>query len=226
MEEWWNGLSLLAQIYATVAMTASVILVIQLLMLIFGLGGHSSGFEDHGGFDHSGIDHTIEHPETGVSPLNLFIGLKLFTFRGIVSFLAIGGWTGVTLLQTDINVFISIIISLLAGLLTAYLIALAFKGAMKLQSSGNIEMHNALGHTATVYIRIPKNRIASGKVTMILQGRFSEFDAMTDSKNDITAGQVVIVTDVLDSGILIVKRVSAQEKTEDKQPIMSGSQSK
>ena len=60
---WWEGLTLLQQCFAVVAIPATVILLLQTVLLLFGMGGHDA---DHGevdtdhDFDHD-MDHELDH---------------------------------------------------------------------------------------------------------------------------------------------------------------------
>ena len=39
MMEWWNSIGLVGQIYAIIAIPATLVLVVQTILLIFGIGG-------------------------------------------------------------------------------------------------------------------------------------------------------------------------------------------
>ena len=59
--DWWNALNMLQQSFAVVAIPATVMLVLQTVLLLIGLGGHDA---DHGEMadDHSGLgDHGWDH---------------------------------------------------------------------------------------------------------------------------------------------------------------------
>jgi membrane protein implicated in regulation of membrane protease activity len=147
-------------------------------------------FDDGGGHDASHADD----------------GLRVFTVRGIVAFLAIGGWTGVALLRAgEVAALVGAVVAGAAALLFA---AFLLKWALKLQSSGNLDIRNAVDRTATVYIPIPPRRADSGRVTMLLQGRFAELDAVTDSDTPLKTGESVQVVGVLGESCLIVVRES------------------
>ena len=215
MNTWWVGLTLLQQIIASLAITSTVILVIQVILLLFGLGEHDSGFDD-GFSDHSGFDH-LDDVDTSADISDLhtpishtFSGMKLISFRGLVAFFAVGGWTGVILLlsplgDTGLGIAIALCIAAVVGFAAMFLVAFFLKSIMNLQYSGNIEIDNAIGRTGSIYIRVPAKRATTGKVNILLQGRYSELDAMTDSETDLQPGQSVTVKEVLDSSILIVE---------------------
>jgi hypothetical protein len=182
--------------------------------------GFDHGFDhghDHGfGHDHD-HDHGFEHdPEYGSglhvhdgshdSHSHLHIG-RIFTVRGIVAFFAIGGWAGLAALSGGIPALWSIQISLLSGAAAMWLASAVINFALKMQSSGNINLRNALSQIADVYITIPPTRSNSGKVTMVLQERFVEIDAMTDSETEIRPDTKVIVIGLEGTDCLIVRPV-------------------
>lgn len=202
MTQWWNELSTLSQIFACMAIPATLILVIQTIMVLIGMGeGHSdmdsAGPGDMDGDTDMDIDdsHDLSHAADG---------LRVFTVRGLVAFFSIGGWVGVTLSQGNVSVPLTVIASLISGLVAMVLVALIFKWALSLQDSGNIALKNAVGLSAQVYLTIPAQRGGSGKITMILQERFMELDAVTDSQTPLATGQMVTVKGIVDSSFLLV----------------------
>ena len=74
----------------------------------------------------------------------------------------------------------------------------------KLAENGILNLKNAIGETATVYVSIPPKNTGNGKVTMHLQGRFCEFEATTDSETTLVSGTQVLVTDIL-GDVLVVE---------------------
>ena len=51
--DWWNSLGTAAQIFACVALPATLILLIQTILMFIGIGGESDGFGD-------GVDGNID----------------------------------------------------------------------------------------------------------------------------------------------------------------------
>ena len=91
------------------------------------------------------------------------------------------------------------------------LASMVIKFALRMQSSGNINFKNALSKTADVYITIPPSRSNSGKVTMVLQERFVEAEAVTDSETAIKSGTKVEVIGLADTDCLIVRQLEAED---------------
>jgi len=130
---------------------------------------------------------------------------RIFTVRGIVAFFAIGGWAGLAALSGGIPKLWSVQIALLSGVAAMLLASAVIKFALRMQSSGNINLKNAISKLADVYITIPPKRSSPGKVTMVLQERFVELDAVTDSETEIRPNTKVEVIGLVGTDCLIVR---------------------
>lgn len=210
---WWEGLTLLQQCFAVVAIPATVILLLQTVLLLFGLGGHDA---DHGevdtdhDFDH-GFDHDADHDfdHDAHDGAHHAAGIRLFTLRGIVALFAVGGWLGVAMCDLGLSPALAGLIAAAGGFAALVIAALVIKYALRLQENGNIAAKNAVAHTATVYIPIPAARSGCGKVTMNLQERFVEMEALTDCDRTLKTGETVQVVGVTDEDKLVVRPLSA-----------------
>jgi hypothetical protein len=145
-------------------------------------------------------DSSFENGITGIA------GLKVITLRGALAFFSIGGWAAF-LLDGVTWWWLAAIIGVVIGAIAAVAVAILFKLIMKLESSGNIEYNNAIGLTGEVYIRVPHNRIGKGKVTLVVQERYLECDALTDDDVDLLHHTQVTVVGVENLSTLVVKRV-------------------
>ena len=179
-------------------------MIIQALLLLLGIGG---GDGDVDVDDISDID--AEASE----------GLSLISVRGIVAFFSVGGWAGLVCDTGELPVVISVLIATAAGLAAMIGVALLFKSIMKLQSNGNIVIANAVGKTATVYIPIPPRKEGRGKVTVLVQNRFVELEAMTEDERCLETNETVTICAVADTGTVIV---CGANKTDDKKDIQKG----
>lgn len=214
MTTWWNGLNLTQQIFALFALPATVILAIQTILLLLGLGSHHDGGLDpngaheanvhDGGTDmnagahdggaingHPDDDHILPAHQDAAADYDP--GLRLFTVRGLIAFFAVGGWVGIALVDLQVGTALASLLALLAGLLALFLVAWLLRLLLGLQSSGNLDIRNAVGLTGIVYLHIPGNLQGSGKVTLILQGRSIEIDALTDLPDGIATGRQIKV---------------------------------
>lgn len=147
-------------------------------------------------------EHTAANSSESVAPSH---PLRLFTMRGMVAFFALGGWSGLIALQNKWSLLRSVALASLIGAIGSYLIAKTMQFVMTLQDQGNVDLANAIGIEATVYIRIPAHGNGKGKVTLTLQERFVELDAVTHSDLDLTAGSKVRVVGQHDEDTLVVR---------------------
>jgi len=237
---WWENLGLLGRIFAYSAIPMTVVMVLQFVLLIIGVGfgSESDGdvevdsdidtdFDTDGetglagdiaaGIDADGdaaigeISSYVDKSIKEVDSRSNYSILKVFTIRGIVAFFALGGWAGLAALSGGISAFWSIQIAVFAGVSALILASTVIRLALRMQESGNINMRNTLGQTAEVYIRIPPARSDKGKVTMLVQERFAEVDAITDSDVELLPQSKVEVVALAGADCLIVKPVTDNE---------------
>jgi hypothetical protein len=72
------------------------------------------------------------------------------------------------------------------------------------QTDGTISLTNAVGKSASVYMRVPSGRTNRGKVNITVQGSFIEADAVTDETADLIPGQMVTVIGMANPNTLLV----------------------
>jgi len=138
--------------------------------------------------------------------------MKFLTVRGIVAFFALGGWAGLAALTAGLSPLMAVMIALLAGAAAMVVASLVIRFALRMQSSGNISLRNAVTQTAEVYITIPPLRANTGKITMVLQERFVELDAVTDSAEPIKPKTIVEIVDTAGRDCLVVRPVNEESE--------------
>lgn len=189
MEEWFAALTLFEKIYWVVALIASVMLVILLILTL--VGGDAEDFDD------GDVDTDIEG-DTG-------IGFQFLSFKNLMGFLTIFGWSGIACMDAGMSKAPTVLISVICGLLMMLAMATLFYYLGKMQSSGTLKLKNALNQVGEVYLTIGANRTKIGKVSVTVQGTLRELEALTDEEKDLVLGNVVRVKEVTDNGILIVE---------------------
>ena len=203
MVDWWNHLTLTQQVFAVFGIVGTAILILQTVLLLFGLG--------HDGMD-SDADADIDADLDGDGDVDAAAGgsgldgLRLFTVRGFVAFFSISGWLGVFLLSTSVPYYVAILLAIAGGFAAMIFVAWAFKKALRLQDNGTLQMSNAIGRTVRVNLRIPANSQWSEKITILIQDQQRELDAVTSADQEIPVGASVRVVDV-DQETLIVEPV-------------------
>ena len=170
-------------------------------------GGHDldAGHDFDGGHDldagHEGL--AIDGGHTGGGVVH-DSSLRVLSLQGLITFFTIFGWGGLAGLQGGLSPVFAILTAAAGGAAAMFLTAFVLAKAQKLTGSGNINLQNALGKTATVYIRIPAKRGAAGKVTLVVQDQLIEVDAYTDADADLTSGMQVAVVGLASSSALLV----------------------
>ncbi len=191
-------MDLTGQIFALIAIPSTLVLVVQTLLLLFGIGGDD--------IDADGIDLTgngvADTPGDGGAD-----GMVLFSLRGIMAMAAVGGWSGLVMHEAGIALPVTIILSLAFGFMALVLIAWLMKISENLQSSGNIVLGYAIGKVGTVYIPIPEKMKGSGKINITIQERFLEVDAMTNAERKLATGESVRVVATDENGMVVVEPV-------------------
>lgn len=204
---WWDSLSNLQQISFIVGTVATIIMILFIVLMLIGMDGGESfdGDIDIGDIDGAG-DLDVYNAESFAS----ISGLRILTIRGALAFFSIGSWT-VYLFAGTVKPVIAIFLGILAGLIASVLLAITMKSILKLESSGNLDYKTAIGKTATVYIRIPKEANGKGKVIFNHQGKLVEVDAITNEANDILSKREVKIIDLIDETTLVVKKNEEKE---------------
>ncbi|MEA4831191.1 MAG: NfeD family protein [Oscillospiraceae bacterium] len=200
MIKWFEALSDVSSIYAIIAIPSTVILVLQTILLLFGIGDGSDGSAD---IDVNG-DGVID-PGSGADTGDA--GLSLFSVRGIMAFFCVGSWSGMLFDGMSLPVVLTVLLSAACGFAALMLIAVLMKLMLKLQSSGNIDLNNAIGKVGEVYIPIPGCAKGRGKVNIIIQEKYSEVSAMTKDPDTIKTGEQVRVVSTNGLDMFVVERI-------------------
>ncbi|MBV7268780.1 hypothetical protein [Winogradskyella luteola] len=186
MTEWFSNLEFLAKIYWAVAIIGSFIFTIVMIMAF--AGGDADDISDvDGGFD----------GDVGA-------GFQFISFKNLIGFFTIFGWSGIACIDAGLSKPMTIIISVVCGLLMMLIMATLFYFISKLADSGTLKYKNALDAVGEVYLTIGADRSRIGKVSVNVQGTVRELDALTDAANDLKSGTIIKVVDVTSNGILIV----------------------
>ncbi len=219
METWWEGLGAVQQVLYCIAIPSTLILVLQMVLSM--MGGEADGGVDVS--DTSGLDMPddldtdvvfesdvpdADGVQDGGNPAD-FGNLKFLTMQTIVTFLTVFGWVSIACISGGLGPAVGIAIGAVCGLVMMFVVAKLVQMSAKLAEDGTMNLKNAIGETATVYLTIPAKGDGEGKVTMQLQGRFCEIDAVNADAVPIPTGTQVLVTDVL-GDTLVVENSAAQ----------------
>lgn len=233
---WWNSLTGLQQFLACGALPATALLLLQTILLLFGLGG------GHDADQGEVADHSLEigdgTADTEASDLDApdlqtpdseFIpsdepemphhdgahhadGVRIFTVRGIIAFVAVGGWAGIAMVDLGLpNVWASVI-AVFSGTLALLLVAWILKWSLSLQENGTLDPKNAIAHVGTVYLTVPPKRTGTGKVNLTFQERFVEMDAVTDCGHPLKPDTQIQVVGISGETTLIVRPLNSRSE--------------
>lgn len=188
---WFGDLPPALRIYWGIAIFASVIFIIQIVLTFIGIGDTDL---DTGGADGADGD-TMD--TGGV--------LQLFTVRNFVNFLLGVGWGGVCLWGAIPNTPLLILASIIVGTLFVGVFVFMFRNLRRLEHTARYDLHDAVGQIADVYLRIPAERNGEGKIQTAFGGSVQELPAVTDG-DDIPSGSKVRILAVIGDHTFLVEK--------------------
>lgn len=191
MEKFLEGMSTLEQTYWITALVGSGLFLIIFILTFVG-GGDAD-------MDADGTD--FDADDGGV-------GFQFFTFKNVIAFFTIFGWTGIICIDNQLSNTITIIISSIAGLIMMVLTSLLFFWMNSLAESGTLKIKNAIGSIGEVYLPIGAKRSSIGKIQIKVQGSLRELEAITDNEEELATTTIVKVLEVVSSEILLVEKLS------------------
>jgi len=183
-----------------VAIATTLITAVLLVLQVIGIGIHDE-FDIGGADSADGIDAINNYGVTS------FAELKFLSFRGIMAFLCIGSWMTLAMTAIPLHYALATVIGVVAGAGANVGVAFFNRAMMRMRVAGNLEAVNAIGKTAEVYLTIPAKRASGGKVSVLVQERLAEFDAVTDNEEPIPTGGRVKITGVCARGTLVVENL-------------------
>ena len=162
------------------AIVGTIVFVFKLVMLFLGLDSDGDADVD---FDADGDSTAAFH----------YLSVQS------VACLAMGtGWMGlVALVSLELGALHSWSIGIAFGVALVFASAKLMQWALRLESSGTLDLQNALGQVGTVYLNIPAD--GQGQVQVVVQGRLVTVDARS-SGGAIPTGDKVRVESVDSAG--------------------------
>lgn len=200
--EWYNALPSTLQVYWVITLITSTVFLIQMVLTFIGIGDADSDI-DFGGDADLGGDADFSDGDT----LDTGGAMQLFTIRNFVNFLLGLGWGGVCLYSLIPNPIMLAIAAILVGVLFVYIFLIVYKQLFKLERNGAYHIEDCVGQTVDVYLTIPANRAAMGKVQVSFNGSVQELSALTDSEEPIRSGSKVRVLELIDGATVLVEKL-------------------
>ena len=194
--EWLESLGILGNIYFWIGVVASALLVLQIVLMCFSAFGGDIDIDGDGDID---VDSDS--------------GISIFTLKSITAFFAVGSWAGL-LVYLSVNSslqWLSGLVAFAAGAVAMAVVVILMRLITKLQCNGILQSEKLVGLPATVYVSIPAARSGRGKITLTAQGKYSEFDAVTDGEK-LNVNEIVEITAVEDDcAVVSIKNKGEKE---------------
>ena len=221
---------MLDTLFLITAVVGGTVMVCQFLLTMLGMGDDGADFADGdvggdvgidaGDFDagggdvdvdvdvdgdhhtpiHHAADADVDHPGSSW----LFQVLSFRTVVAAITFFGLGGAWSSSVGHGPVQ---ALAIATLAGFMALYGMYSLMKAIYGLQSSGNVDIRNAVGQPAKIYIPVPPSGSGKGKVQVTLQGRTMEYEAVSDDAETLSTGENVVVDEVVGSDVVRVMRV-------------------
>ncbi|HOX07752.1 MAG TPA: hypothetical protein PK280_15235 [Planctomycetota bacterium] len=180
-------MSNLEWVFLICAVVGGTVFVLKLLLQLFGASVEHADLA---------VTHDVDGGDADAS-------FKLLSLQSITAFLLMFGLTGFVMLRhAGLHPGWCVLGGAASGCLMVVLIGCVFKGFMRMQSSGTLDLRNAVGQEGTVYLRIPPG--GTGKVQIPVQGRLLTLDAVSDAREELKSGERVKVGEVVSGGVLKV----------------------
>lgn len=217
ISSWFSGLGPTMQVFWACAIAATIVFIIQNLLMLLGIGDMDSDvdadvgtdFDVHSDFDTSGVDADTDL-STGHGGHEGTLGsagiFSLFTLRNFINFFLGFGWGGISFAPVIHSKGWLIAVAFLCGLVFVAVFVLMFRAIMRLETNGAFRISDCVGQTASVYLRIPAAHSGSGKVQISINGSVHELNAFTDG-DFLPTGCRVRVVKVIDAGSLLVEKL-------------------
>jgi hypothetical protein len=211
-------------LFLIAAVVGGTVMVCQFLLTMLGLGDDGSdigdgdvggdvgdfdaGADAGGDFDVDGDHHTAIHHAADADvdhPGSTWL-FQMLSFRTVVAALTFFGLGGAWSSSSGHGSAQALGIGVLAGGAAMYGMYRLMRAIYDLQSSGNVDIRNAVGKPAKIYIPVPPVGTGKGKIQITLQGRTMEYEAVSDAAETLSTGENVVVENVVGSDIVKVMR--------------------
>lgn len=199
---------MLTYVFLVCAVVGGAILVVQFVMTLAGLGGEGFDIDvdvpdsmdfDTGHFD-VGDGDAVHHDSSW------FFGI--ISFRTVVAAITFFGLCGMLARSTGVgSAPFELLIGLIGGVVAMYAVYWMMASLKKLSEDGTLRINSAIGKIGTVYISIPPNKTAPGKIQVKVQDRLVEFAAVTSGDDKLLTGAKVEVVGVIGQDTLEVSPV-------------------
>jgi hypothetical protein len=193
MIAWFQALNGFEQAFATAALVGSIVFVFQLVMMLMGadhgVDAHAPGME---------VSHDVAHADSDSA-------FKVLSIQGLTAFVMVFGFAGFAMSHgSRFSALPSLGAAFAAGFAAMWLVAKTFAMFRKMQSSGTLDLANAVGQTGRIYLGVKPD--VPGKIEVTVQGRLQIFDAVSDVGEALPTDTRVVVVRLENQNLMVVKR--------------------
>lgn len=171
-------------------LVGATLMVSQFVLGLLGIGdGHGADghdFHDAGGHDGHAHGGAEDH-------VSWFFGV--LSFRALVAALTFFGLVGLAT-HEYLGTPRDLLAAVAAGAAALYVVAFVMRSLHQLRADGTARIDKSVGKNGTVYLPIPGQKAGTGKVTLNLQNRTVEYQAVTPDQ-PLPTGATVVVTAVV-----------------------------
>ena len=214
---WFSSLDPTMRLFWACAIAASIVFIIQNALMLMGIGDMdsdvdadvSTDFDVHTDIDGDGVggDADVSSGHTGHEGTLGSAGIfSLFTLRNFINFFLGFGWGGISFAPAIQNTGLLVLVAFICGLIFVAVFVVMLRALLSLERNGSFKIQDCVGLTASVYLRIPADHSAAGKVQVSVNGSVHEICAFTDG-DFLPTGTRVRIVKVIDSGSLLVEKL-------------------
>ncbi|MBR4273458.1 MAG: hypothetical protein IKQ30_11560 [Bacteroidales bacterium] len=206
---WWESLSGIYRFFWTTSVISSVVFIVMVILSI--LGGDSDADAD--------ADFDADGDAGGDADMGGGMMSYILSFKTLMAFLLGASWTGLSALYQGWSIFAIALVSVLSGILMMALMAFLLSMFVKLQHDSTLEMSNTIGASGVAYVTIPANGGTGGQVEILVNNSYKTFEAITDEATPIATEEPIVVADLLEGNVLLVRRAKAIDGAEQEQQL-------
>lgn len=177
--EWWTSIGWIKQVFGSLAIIASFLMLLWLILHWFGL------------------DHEEENTEKKTTPI--------VDTKTILLFFIAFGWSAFFIVKDHI-LLLSLVYAFLIGLIFTLGSKLMSLPLLRRIHKRPINLQQVKESTGEVLVSIPPHRNGFGKVHLKMRGVPNELEAMTAGQA-IQPGMSVRVVDIIENNVLVVEPV-------------------
>ena len=206
--EWFDSLTTLQMVFTVLATVSGLFFIIQVIAMMIG------------GFGDTDLDMDVDadidmdmDADAGAIHADSTADFHWISVQGITAFFMMFGLVGLMLNKGHgMGSAVSIGIGVGAGVITNFIVAKIFQAFRSLQSSGTMNLKNAIGQEGNVYLTIRKDQ--PGKVQVAVQEHLKVFDAVSADGNDIPTDTRIVVMRVVKGNTMVVKKIEFTDSTD------------